>query len=643
DTESDDIIQRKELNKKATKKATVKKNQANKKNKRKSTESESKSESESDFAVGTFDNYNEVEQAEAKVVEVKSKTNDKKAINSRMSPRNLKRVLDSLTTSQQKRLKQMGFGEFARNFDFDYVPGIMGMWVVKDFNPKTCTLVMEDGSMIKITRELIHDMLGIPMSGIKVKPLKEKNLFDPVTTKWRGMVPEIVNREKIHISQLETFLCTLSEADWLFDIGFLSLFFSISSQGNKDGTINERLIPYLEKIDKIHQMDWCSYVLESLVKECTGFSSSDKFIGPLLLLALIYVNSTVSKNVKVEKTVRAFKACLQFIKTKKVNKKKKLKSIAEDEDETPEKVEQKEDFHYKTFKGDLEKDVDDEEKDRDDEEVYSQMGINEDDDDKDENSDNNDDDDETDGDNDDVTDVNNDDNDEDDDDENDDNDENDENDENIRNEKEKKGGSENVKDDNVEESITNMEQKDENMEEEKEKKMIEDMTKLPLISGALKESTHDVPPVDARPSSNKLKFEVKRDSDGIVHAKKIDDVSCDNEVDNTNRNKDLPKITRKKVATKNVVEQTIEMEKLVSDTESDDIIQRKELKKKATKKAHGKRVAVEKDYDSEDAMCAKKKRKGNKPEDNMMVAYKPEEAKVVDVKSKTNYRKAIIS
>ncbi|GKB87784.1 hypothetical protein Tco_0960056 [Tanacetum coccineum] len=119
DSESDDIIQRKELNKKATKKATVKKNQADKKNKRKSTESES----DSDFAVGTFDNYNEVEQAEAKVVEVKSKTNDKKAINSRMSPRNLKRVLDSLTTSQQKRLKQMGFGEFAGNFDFDYVPG----------------------------------------------------------------------------------------------------------------------------------------------------------------------------------------------------------------------------------------------------------------------------------------------------------------------------------------------------------------------------------------------------------------------------------------------------------------------------------------------------------------------------------------
>ncbi|GKE14066.1 hypothetical protein Tco_1421643, partial [Tanacetum coccineum] len=90
---------------------------------------------------------------------------------------------------------------------------------------------------------------------------------------------------------------------------------------------------------------------------------------------LIYVNSTVSEKIKVEKTVPAFKAWssnlilkrqqeeldlkgfgllpivkgLEFIEPKKVNKKKKLKSITEGEDETPEKVERKEDFHYKTF------------------------------------------------------------------------------------------------------------------------------------------------------------------------------------------------------------------------------------------------------------------------------------------------------
>ncbi|GKA88923.1 hypothetical protein Tco_0810735 [Tanacetum coccineum] len=129
------------------------------------------------------------------------------------------------------------------------------------------------------------DMLGIPMGDIKVKSLKEKNLFDPVTAKWRGMVQEIVSHDnKINISQLESFLYTLSEADWLFDIGFLSLFFSIFEELDLKGF---RLLPIVKG--------------------------------------------------------------LEFIKPNKVNKKKKLESITEDEDETPKKVEQKEDFHYKTF------------------------------------------------------------------------------------------------------------------------------------------------------------------------------------------------------------------------------------------------------------------------------------------------------
>nr|GEV34174.1 ulp1 protease family, C-terminal catalytic domain-containing protein [Tanacetum cinerariifolium] len=451
--------------------------------------------------------------------------------------------------------------------------------------------------MIKITRELIHDMIGIPMGDIKVKRLKEKNLFDPVTTKWRGMVPEIVSHEnKINISQLKTFLCTLSEADWFFDIGFLSLFFSIFGQGNKDDTINERLIPYLDETDKIHQMDLCSYVLESLVKECTGVSAFDKFSRPLLLLVEMkeILKDNLLKGIKIMKDIDI---------------KLDIALVVNSNDEELKNIIEKRNEFYVTLYKDVNKKVkeDDEDKDKDlEKDDYEDTDG--DDDDKDENNDKNDDDDEIDRDKDDETGGDNNDKDEDDDDEN---NNNDENDEKIRNEKEKKGGSENVEDDNVKEGITDVEQKDENVEEEKEKKkvpddmevrkkikvkvvvktsakavevpddkvvdmakkkvavmkqfkqprpatkiikvdyqspkrgrkrvvisgkrmleskkihdpslvvhqMIEDMTKLPLISRALKEAAHD-----ARPSFNKLMFKLKRDSDGTVHVKKIDDV-----------------------------------------------------------------------------------------------------------------------
>ncbi|GJS80759.1 hypothetical protein Tco_0730640 [Tanacetum coccineum] len=376
--------------------------------------------------------------------------------------------------------------------------------VVKNFNPKTCTLLMEDGSMIKITRELIHDILGIPMGDIKVKSLKEKNLLDPVIAKWRGMVPEIVNHDnKINISQLEKYLCTLSKADWLFDI------------------------------DKIHQMDWCSYVLEYLVNECTGFSTSEKFSGPLLLLVemkeILKDNLLKGKNL-MEDTDNKLDIALE---------------INSDDEDLKNIIEKRNEIFVTLYK-DLNKKVkeDNEDKDKDlEKDDY--------------------DDEETDGedDDDDAPDGN--------------------NDENIRNGKEKKnvdkvnkekGGSENVKDHNVEEVIT--EQKDDMvwdktnvivpfddyhdkeyndnvsgvtyvideanvagasnaLESEKIRdpslvvhQMIEDVTKLPFISGALKEADHDVPPVDARPSFNIIKFKLNRDRDGTVHVKKIDDVPC---------------------------------------------------------------------------------------------------------------------
>ncbi|GKA93314.1 hypothetical protein Tco_0815300 [Tanacetum coccineum] len=53
-----------------------------------------------------------------------------------MSPRNLKRVLYSLTTLQKKRLTEMGFEEFEGNFDFHYVPGHMNMNEFKNVEQK---------------------------------------------------------------------------------------------------------------------------------------------------------------------------------------------------------------------------------------------------------------------------------------------------------------------------------------------------------------------------------------------------------------------------------------------------------------------------------------------------------------------------
>ncbi|GKB46289.1 hypothetical protein Tco_0897042 [Tanacetum coccineum] len=432
DTESDGIIQRKESKKKATKRLLLKrliKKQAEKKNKQKSTESES----DSDFEVGTFDKYNRVESKKKGKMLVVEKNYDYEDAMCAKKKRKRNKQENSMMVAYKAEAKVI---EDLISMGLEW-NCILALWVVNNFNPKTCTLVMEDGSMIKITRVLIHDMLGILMGDIKVKSLKEKNLFDPVTAKWRG---------------IKNF--------W----GGKKYSFKIAKETKHYNKIKTQ--PYLDEQLKYIQMIGAPDVFRIIGDGVYSLVASDKFSGPLYMSIQLQQEELDLKGFGLLPIVKG----LEFIEPKKVNKKKKLKSITKDEDETPEKEMKKilkdnllkrrnliEDTDNKLdialainsddkenelfvtlYKDkDLEKDDDDEETDGDDDD-NAPDGDNDDkdddetdghnddkdDDDKDENNDKNDD--KTNRDNDDETHGDNDDIDEDDDDENDDNDENDE-------------------------------------------------------------------------------------------------------------------------------------------------------------------------------------------------------------------------
>ena len=96
--------------------------------------------------------------------------------------------------------------------------------------------------------------------------------MEETTVKWRKQLESIVVNNKIFLSKLEEHLCCLTEVNWEFRICFIVLFFSIFGQGNKDGEVNERIIHILSNTDNIPQMDWCSYVVECIVKTCTEFN-----------------------------------------------------------------------------------------------------------------------------------------------------------------------------------------------------------------------------------------------------------------------------------------------------------------------------------------------------------------------------------
>ncbi|GJW90179.1 hypothetical protein Tco_0167732 [Tanacetum coccineum] len=68
-------------------------------------------------------------------------------------------------------LEELGLGEYHNNFNFISTLGALGMWIAKNYDPEEHTIKMVDGRKIKVTRELIHDILGVPMGEREVNAL----------------------------------------------------------------------------------------------------------------------------------------------------------------------------------------------------------------------------------------------------------------------------------------------------------------------------------------------------------------------------------------------------------------------------------------------------------------------------------------
>lgn len=218
-------------------------------------------------------------------------------LQTRISPTNLKNIIDNCTPGQYKLLEEMGFGHYCGEFNFESTPTALAMWLCKNFDADSSTLVLSENRKIKVTKELIHEILGIPMGEIKVNALRETTTADATTVKWRSTLPLSVydpdapklSQKKIPISRLEAYLSGSSDESWAFKVGFLVVFFSIFAHGNKDGSVNQRFLPSIEDIENVPKLDWCTYCLECMKKELKGFKPRVFFAGPVLLLAVRFI------------------------------------------------------------------------------------------------------------------------------------------------------------------------------------------------------------------------------------------------------------------------------------------------------------------------------------------------------------------
>jgi hypothetical protein len=70
----------------------------------------------------------------------------------------------------------------------------------------------------------------------------------------------------------------------MFKLNFLVLYFTSIGEANKNATVNVRFFNCIQDANDIPGFDWCSYVLECLVRTKKSWIRTRHYCGPVIIL-----------------------------------------------------------------------------------------------------------------------------------------------------------------------------------------------------------------------------------------------------------------------------------------------------------------------------------------------------------------------
>lgn len=117
-----------------------------------------------------------------KATNVKVKHVDR--VYSRAPPHNLFLVIRKLSDGQKDVLREIGFGKLLE-FKIKDFPTRLAYWLLDNFDEEECCL-MVDGNKIEINKEVIRDVLGVPLGDVHIDAPDEADFKNPLTQTWKA-------------------------------------------------------------------------------------------------------------------------------------------------------------------------------------------------------------------------------------------------------------------------------------------------------------------------------------------------------------------------------------------------------------------------------------------------------------------------
>nr|KAJ0187924.1 hypothetical protein LSAT_V11C900463930 [Lactuca sativa] len=220
------------------------------------------------------------------------------SINTRSTPGLMTDAVSSLTSDQKDWVKRMGFKAFLK-INIKSIPLKLCHFVLKHYDEGTNSILIK-GKRIKITKEKIHKVFGLPKTGKSLFDLDKVSEDHQVFDGWMKELED----GKANATHYKKIIQKSEQVDMNFKLGFIALFVNTFAESIPMGTNNLVPVRALVEVDDISKIDWCAYLLYC-VKNSKGRWHPDDpkcyYKGPMLLPLLIYCDEIECKLQKIER------------------------------------------------------------------------------------------------------------------------------------------------------------------------------------------------------------------------------------------------------------------------------------------------------------------------------------------------------
>nr|GMD38006.1 uncharacterized protein LOC109155335 [Ipomoea batatas] len=200
----------------------------------------------------------------------------------------------------------MGMGNLL-DLNITNIPRRLGLWLVENFDPRSCTLQLQNGQSIHITAADVAATLGLPMGQIEITR-RAARAVPEILREWRAIFEKTTTC--ITPGAMITRMLETDAGDPWFKRHFALLVITVLIDPMVNGYVNQNYIDHLQDVANIPNLNWCQMVINSLVTSKISWErSADKiFGGPILFLTVFYADRVVLYRRTVPRSYPAFRS-----------------------------------------------------------------------------------------------------------------------------------------------------------------------------------------------------------------------------------------------------------------------------------------------------------------------------------------------